>query len=165
MTLFHHSTFVALCGDTASTVIESPALNYEPISLMEAEVPPQWENLHLSVTCDPSLQQTRPQLYEKLNIDLLTWRTLITNALADMYGIVGEARHFDILAKQQKTPALDAVIRVMPEDKDVFITSLASYNFSLSDHLGQEYDVTASITVKNSSPYLGLLVTSELADL
>ena len=116
-------------------------------------------------TCDPSLQQTRPQLYEKLNIDLLTWRTLITNALADMYGIVGEARHFDILAKQQKTPALDAVIRVMPEDKDVFITSLASYNFSLSDHLGQEYDVTASITVKNSSPYLGLLVTSELADL
>lgn len=78
---------------------------------------------------------------------------------------MGEARHYDILAKQQKPPALDAVIRIMPEDKDVFLTSLASYNFSLKDHLGLEYDVTASITVKKSSPYLGQLVTSDLADL
>lgn len=132
---------------------------------MDTELPPQWEYLHLSVACDPSLQQTRPQLYDQLNIDLLTWRTLISNALAELYGIVGEARHFDILAKQQKPPALDAVIRIAPEDKDVFVTSLASYNFDLSGHLGREYDVTASIKVKNSSPYLGQLVTSDLADL
>lgn len=46
---FSSLDIVALCGDTASTVSESPALNYEPISPMEAEVPPQWENLHLSV--------------------------------------------------------------------------------------------------------------------
>lgn len=115
--------------------------------------------------CDPSLEQTRPQLFQNINIDLLTWRTLINSALADLYGIVGEARHYDILAKQQKPPALDAVIRIMPEDKDVFLTSLASYNLSLRDHLGLEYDVTASITVKKSSPYLGQLVTSDLADL
>lgn len=69
------------------------------------------------------------------------------------------------MAKQQKPPALDAVIRIAPEDKDVFVTSLASYNFDLSGHLGREYDVTASIKVKNSSPYLGQLVTSDLADL
>lgn len=57
------------------------------------------------------------------------------------------------------------MIRIVPEDKDVFVTSLASFNFALSDHLGLEYDVNASIKVKNSSPYLGQLVTSDLADL
>lgn len=95
-------------------------------------------------------------------MDLLTWRALIAGALSDLYGIVGEARHHDILIKQDLLPALEAVIRIQPEDCDIFISSLVNYSFALSDHLGREYDVSGYVRVEKLSPYLGMVVSKNL---
>lgn len=103
-------------------------------------------------TPDPSLHDTG------LQVDVLTWRRLISGAMTELYGIVGNARHYDILGHQSSLPSKSALIRVQREDEQNFLNALAAYSFAMSDHFGSEYDVPAYILVKKSTNYLSELV-------
>ncbi|QFZ27282.1 putative mitochondrial zinc maintenance protein [Clavispora lusitaniae] len=123
----------------------------------------QWHYFLLSITPDPRLQKADDGLYEALDVDLLTWRSLIQHCLFALYGIVGEARHFDILMRQSSSPALDCIVRIQQEDEEMFLKCFANYSFALNNYFGQKYDgVNARICVKNHSAFLGALPSIEL---
>lgn len=106
---------------------------------------------------DPRLKQSLAAVYEKLDVDLLTWRSIVGNALFGMYGLVGQARHFDVLVKQRSMPALKCIIRIQNEDSEVFATSISNYSFALGDYLGSELDMSARVLVVALLAYLGMV--------
>lgn len=113
-----------------------------------------------SRTPDPKLKQKSGVLYEALDVDLLAWRSVLQGSLFSLYGIIGEARHFDILSKQKNEPSLDCIIRVQHEDEEMFLSCLANYSFELDRYFGQKYTgLNARITVKGHLAYLGALAT------
>ncbi|KAM9910853.1 hypothetical protein OXX69_004084 [Metschnikowia pulcherrima] len=116
-----------------------------------------WHYLRVKLTPDPLLEQTNPDLYKNIDIDLLTWRSILVHALGELYGLLGEASHFDIFVKQTKRPALEAVVRIQAADLDRYITSLSNFSCSLSDYLGQEYPFGAYARVSAHSPFLGMV--------
>lgn len=103
------------------------------------------------------LRSNKPRLYQSTDVDLLTWRAIIEQALTEMYGISGLARHYDLMVKQTNKPALSAIVRVVPDDVKVFATSLAGFSCNLADFLGREYDVNATVAFVDDAAFLGLL--------
>lgn len=81
-----------------------------------------------------------------------------------MHGLMGQARHYDILVKQMRRPALMVVCRIERADLKFFVTSLALFGFRLSDFLGGEFDVGASVAVVDDAFHLGLLAAPQLVN-
>lgn len=102
-----------------------------------------------------------PLLFSKINVDLLTWRSLINRALRELNGIIGEARHFDILLKSDDG-GLRSVIRIQSEDAITFAESLEHSTFGLDEYLGQDYPFSARVMVNRSLANLGLLVEQNM---
>lgn len=73
-----------------------------------------------------------------------------------LYGVVGEARHFDVLQRLNTAPR--AIIRVHPSDGDLFAASFMAYAFKLNRHLGDRYYTEACIRVVKRAGFLGLVV-------
>lgn len=114
-------------------------------------------------TPDPRLEQNDSLLYEALDVDLLTWRSVLQSSLFSLYGIMGEARHFDILMKQKPSPSLDCIIRVQHEDEELFLSCIANYSFELDSYFGQKYTgVNARVRVKDHLSFLGALPSIDL---
>lgn len=101
--------------------------------------------------------QDHQEKYSEIVIDDLTWKTLITNSLRLFHGIRGEACHFDILQKNSNKPQIKVIIRTQVEDKNIFITSLMNYTFSLSSHLGSEYHTNGYMKVNSQGDFLGVV--------
>lgn len=95
-------------------------------------------------------------------MDLLTWRALVSHSLSDLYGLLGEARHFDILVHTKTPPSLSAVIRIHSEDETVFRNSLTYYSFRLDNFLGRDYAYGGNVKVVAHLPYLGALADRSL---
>ncbi|SGZ50186.1 CIC11C00000003257 [Sungouiella intermedia] len=108
-------------------------------------------------TPDPELFQSLPSLYEELQVDLLTWRSLVSTALVDFYGLVGQARHFDILTHEMTRPGLQSIIRIQKEDVDVFCTSINNYSFGLGDYFGSKYTMNGRVVVAEQLAFLGMV--------
>ncbi|OBA20645.1 hypothetical protein METBIDRAFT_43253 [Metschnikowia bicuspidata var. bicuspidata NRRL YB-4993] len=121
-----------------------------------------WHYLRIKITPDPILEQNNRPLYNNIDVDLLTWRSMLTHALGQLYGLLGEASHFDVLVKQTQKPAVEAVVRIQEADVHRFCTSLLNYSCCLSDYLGQEYPVSAYARVVDRLPFLGVVVDETL---
>lgn len=78
-------------------------------------------------------------------------------ALSEMYGLMGLARHYDVFVRQTQKPALAAILRIQKQDLEVFSTSFAGFNFSLADYLGRQYNFNASVAVVDQAASLSLL--------
>lgn len=88
---------------------------------------------------------------------------MIQASLFSLYGIVGEARHFDILMKQKNSPSLDCIVRVQSEDEELFSSCIANYSLELDSFFGQKYTgVNARIRVKEHLAFLGALHSIDL---
>lgn len=110
---------------------------------------------------DPELETSLNHIYRALDVDLLTWKSIVSTALFTLYGLVGQARHFDVLVKQKTMPALKCIIRVQPEDAEVFATSLSSHSFGLGDYFGSELELSGRVRVVSLLPYLGMVTPLE----
>lgn len=93
-----------------------------------------------------------------MEVDNLTWKTLIGNSLKTLHGIRGDACHFDILDKPKSKPVNRVIIRTQVEDKELFITSLTNYTFWVGLHLGSEFDTDGYLKINKQALYLGLLL-------
>lgn len=95
-------------------------------------------------------------------IDKVVWKTIILASLGKLYGLVGEASHFDVLQNR----GLLAIIRIQLNDKDKFMSSLMSYTFNLvkysSDMMNE--DVNAYIKVNKCHNFLGLVYDPRLVE-
>lgn len=91
-----------------------------------------------------------------MQIDAITWKTLVFSSMKALYGIVGEARHFDVLQRLKSAPR--AIIRVHRDDADLFVASFMAYAFKLNRHLGDTYFTEACIRVAKRAAFLGLVV-------
>lgn len=121
-----------------------------------------WYYLRLQLVVDSNLQDVYQSEYNNLRIELLTWRFTIMKCLNDLYGISGEARYFDILVKQTQAPAMEAIIRIYAEDKDMFKNSFSSYSGFLSDYIAKGYDSMFYVRVVDELPFLGALADESL---
>lgn len=137
-----------VCPDEHPSSTSMPS-NDSPVS--------DWYYLRLALTPDPELFQSLPSLYEELQVDLLTWRSLVSTALVDFYGLVGQARHFDILTHEKTRPGLQSIIRIQKEDVDVFCTSINNYSFGLGDYFGSKYTMNGRVVVAEQLAFLGMV--------
>lgn len=96
--------------------------------------------------------------FNDLNIDWITWKSIVLGSLGKLYGLVGEASHFDILQLQETKPAIKLIIRIQPEDKDKFINSFMAFTFKLSKFIGGDYDVNCYVRVNKNNDHLGLVL-------
>ncbi|CUM46112.1 unnamed protein product [Debaryomyces fabryi] len=96
--------------------------------------------------------------FNDLSIDWITWKSIILSSLGKLYGLIGEASHFDILQLQETRPAMKLIIRIQHEDKDKFISSLMAFTFKLSKFIGGDYDVNCYIRVNKNNDHLGLVL-------
>lgn len=71
---------------------------------------------------------------EEYNIDLITWKTIISSSINKLYGLVGEARDFEIISYKGK----NSILRIHVQDKDIFITSFFGYTFNLNKYISSE---------------------------
>lgn len=96
--------------------------------------------------------------FNDLNIDWITWKSIVLGSLGKLYGLVGEASHFDIFQLQETKPAIKLIIRIQPEDKDKFINSFMAFTFKLSKFIGGDYDVNCYVRVNKNNDHLGLVL-------
>lgn len=82
----------------------------------------------------------------------------------EFHGLIGQARHYDVLVKQTSKPALSALLRIVHDDLGVFTTSLAGFSFRLGEFLGREYDASATISITQHAPHLSLLADQLLVN-
>ncbi|ODV97564.1 hypothetical protein PACTADRAFT_73288 [Pachysolen tannophilus NRRL Y-2460] len=80
-----------------------------------------------------------------LDLDLLTWKTILLRSFKKFYGLVGESIQFDLL---QKIDNKTVIIRCYKEDKDVVTNSLVSSQTTLDNN------VECYIRILNKSQYL-----------
>ncbi|ODV78208.1 uncharacterized protein CANTADRAFT_102061 [Suhomyces tanzawaensis NRRL Y-17324] len=126
----------------------------------------EWRYLSLELTPDPLVLQEplfRSQ-FEQLEVDSLTWKQVVLASMKKMYGIVGEAAHFDVLHRTKKR----AIIRVQPEDEDKFKTSLFSYVTVMESFLGSSSscsDLECYVRVAKSAEHLGMVAESEFIEI
>lgn len=87
-----------------------------------------------------------------LEIDEVTWQAIITASLRKLYGIFGEATHFELVQAYNIDPRLQAVIRIQQADESKFINSLMAYTFKLSRFTGDEVEVSSHVKVIDILP-------------
>ncbi|GME75207.1 unnamed protein product [[Candida] boidinii] len=93
-----------------------------------------------------------------IKLDLISWKKLILNSLISMNGILGESLKFDILEIEN----FKSIIRINNFDKSLFIQSLQSFNFNLSDIISDSFNsdsdsntsTVGSIIIGSKSQYL-----------
>lgn len=113
---------------------------------------------NLTRIVDPQFVKDHSEDYNDLSIDLITWKSIILSALGKLYGLIGEASHFDILQTLETKLAKKVIIRIQPEDKEKIINCLMAFTFKLSKFIGGEYDTNCHVRVNKNSDYLGLVL-------
>lgn len=104
---------------------------------------------------DPIVHQDESKLkeYEQVDVDLITWRTIIMTSLNRMYGMIGESSPFDIPVK----PSLKSIVlKIQTEDEEKFNNSFLSYTFNLNKYT--DMDVNAYIKILKKGHHVGLVV-------
>lgn len=96
--------------------------------------------------------------FNDLTIDWITWKSIVLSGLGKLYGLIGEASHFDILQLQETRPAIKLIIRIQQEDKEKLINSLMAFTFKLSKFIGGDYDVNCYVRVNKNNDHLGLVL-------
>ncbi|CAL1181864.1 unnamed protein product [Candida parapsilosis] len=111
----------------------------------EEEADKVWLYINLEITPDPIILQdeTKSKEYEQIDIDLITWRTLITTSLGKMYGLIGESLPFDIPAKLSSK---SIILKIQTQDKEKFSNSSLSYTFNLNKYT--DLDANCYIKIK-----------------
>lgn len=94
---------------------------------------------------------------DSIKLDLISWKKLVLNSLISMNGILGESLKFDILDINN----FKSIIRLNKFDKLLFIQSLQSFNFNLSDIINNDNlnsnsnsNIVGSIIIGSKSQYL-----------
>lgn len=123
----------------------------------------QWYYLHIQIVPEPLVFQIEElkKEFESVEVDRITWKTLVASALKKLFGIVGESLHFDVLHNTGKK----CIIRIYLEDKEMFINSFNSYSMQLNDHFGHSLDtaeVECSLRVIKDSVFIGELIERDL---
>ncbi|CUM63596.1 LOW QUALITY PROTEIN: uncharacterized protein PRCAT00001176001 [Priceomyces carsonii] len=96
-----------------------------------------------------------------LEVDRITWKLIISVCLKKLYGLLGEASHFDVLMSTK----LKLLIRVYSQDQEMFQNSFLSFTFKLSDYLGRsDLDMICYIKVIKRANFLGLVIDDDYYD-
>lgn len=118
-----------------------------------------WKDiLTINRILDQQFMNKHRDKFNDLNIDWITWKSIILSSLGKLYGLIGEASHFDILQLQEARPSVKLIIRIQHEDKDKFINSFMAFTFKLSKFIGGDYDVNCYIRVNKNNDHLGLVL-------
>ncbi|CCE86088.1 Piso0_005737 [Millerozyma farinosa CBS 7064] len=102
------------------------------------------------LTCrslDPQYVMRNETQVKSLEIDEVTWQAIITASLRKLYGIFGEASHFDLVQVFNNDPRLQAIIRIHYADESKFINSLMAYTFKLNRFTGGDIEASSHVKV------------------
>lgn len=96
---------------------------------------------------DPNFIEKNQQLeeYKSLELDKLTWITLITNAVGKLYGLVGESLFYEII--QLSDNGKKCNVKIMKEDEKVFKNSFFTYKFKFNAIYGGNLDCECYLNV------------------
>lgn len=81
----------------------------------------------------------------------------MSNSLVEFYGLMGDARHFDILVVEASRPSLQCIVRIQKDDREMFCTSINNYSFGLGDFFGLKYSMNGRVAVAAQLAYLGMV--------
>ncbi|AOA60469.1 GQ67_01513T0 [Komagataella phaffii] len=81
-------------------------------------------------------------------VDLITWKLLVSHAL-NLYGLLGQSLHFDILHNERNT----CIIRCYETDRQTFTTAITTITWELKE-AGLEGEGYCCLRILNSSKYL-----------
>lgn len=102
------------------------------------------------LTCrslDPHYAMRNETQVNGLEIDEVTWQAIITASLRKLYGLFGEATHFELVKVFNNDPQLQALIRIQQADESKFINSLMAYTFKLNRFTGGEVEASSHVKV------------------
>ncbi|KAK6873469.1 MAG: hypothetical protein M5E90_04685 [Asgard group archaeon] len=105
---------------------------------------------------DPSIHQDETKLLEynnNIDIDMITWKSIILLSLNKLYGLIGESSPFDLLTKIDSKTIL---IRIHKDDFFKFNNSLMSWTFNLNMYY--PIDVGCYVKVINLGEFVGLSI-------
>ncbi|KAI5949739.1 hypothetical protein KGF57_004562 [Candida theae] len=114
-----------------------------------------WLYLRLEIFPDPKIQHDEAKLkqYEKVDIDLITWKTLIMSSLNKVYGLIGESSPFDIPVKLSTK---STILKIQIQDEEKFSNSFLSYAFDLSKYT--DVDVDCCIKIAKKARHVALVI-------
>lgn len=96
---------------------------------------------------DPQYAMRNETQVNSLEIDEVTWQAIITASLRKLYGLFGEATHFELVKVFNNDPQLQALIRIQQADESKFINSLMAYTFKLNRFTGGEVEASSHVKV------------------
>ncbi|KAI5962249.1 uncharacterized protein KGF55_003325 [Candida pseudojiufengensis] len=95
--------------------------------------------------------------YDAIEIDVVTWRTLIIKSLSKLYGLIGEASPFEIIKTENQSLNKTMILKIQLQDKDKFNNSLMSYTFNLNEYYN-DLDLNCNIRIVKTENYIGLVI-------
>lgn len=84
---------------------------------------------------------------KQLQIDKLTWITIISNSLKKLYGLVGEALFYEIESLDNN--GKQCTIKILKEDEKMFINSFFTYKFIFNKIYGGNIDSESYVKYLN----------------
>lgn len=104
-------------------------------------------------------RNTDPSVADEVefSLDFISLKSIITSSLGKLYGLIGEASHFDILEIRAKK----LIIRIQPQDVEKFRNSFMAFTFNASKFGVSTSEVSCFLKVNKSSPHLGLAVDED----
>ncbi|RCK63476.1 hypothetical protein Cantr_09756 [Candida viswanathii] len=129
-------------------------MNHEEITIRTHKLKHNdWCYMKLQIFPDPSIHQDESKLLEYANvaIDMITWKSIILLSLNKLYGLIGEASPFDLLAVIDPKTIL---IRMHKQDFPKFNNSLMSWTFNLNQYY--PVDVACYVKVISLGEFVGL---------
>jgi ribonuclease P/MRP protein subunit POP8 len=93
-------------------------------------------------------------------IDKLSWKSIILTSLGKLYGLVGEASHFDVIQAENMT----SIIRLHSQDQVRFGNSLMAHTFLLNKYCQLGADVNCRVRINKCDRFLGAVIDDELIE-
>lgn len=93
-------------------------------------------------------------------IDKLSWKSIILTSLGKLYGLVGEASHFDVLQAENRS----SIIRLQSQDEVQFGNSLMAHTFLLNKYCQLEADINCRVRINKCDRFLGAVIDDELIE-
>lgn len=92
-------------------------------------------------------------LFDQIDISTPIWHTLLMSCLNKMYGLIGEASPFDIMAKKTSKAI---ILRIQYEDIEKFSNSILAYTFNLNRY--SDLDLNCNVRITKKGEQIGLVV-------
>ncbi|KAI5954474.1 hypothetical protein KGF54_002249 [Candida jiufengensis] len=122
-----------------------------------------WCYLDIAIQPDPIIHADTNEskqllsTYETIEMDLITWNTLILTSLNKLYGLIGESSPFEIIKHNNNPLQKQIILKIQVEDQSKFNNSLMSYTFNLSKYFN-DLNLNCNFKINKIENYVGLVL-------